>query len=89
VTDHDAIEAMGLSKKRIMELVVQASATQIFIHGDVHADPHPGLLLVPGWPDVVEIRRAGTWQSTSILMLCISGWLDIVDCSHTRVQFLC
>jgi predicted unusual protein kinase regulating ubiquinone biosynthesis (AarF/ABC1/UbiB family) len=57
VTDHDAIEAMGLSKKRIMELVVQASATQIFIHGDVHADPHPGLLLVPGWPDVAEIRR--------------------------------
>lgn len=42
MTDHDIIEELGFSKKRIMELVVQASATQIFLHGDVHADPHPG-----------------------------------------------
>ncbi|XP_032704200.1 uncharacterized aarF domain-containing protein kinase 5 isoform X2 [Lontra canadensis] len=51
VNDVDAIRGMGLAAKDIAEKLIQALAEQIFYTGFVHADPHPGNVLVRKGPD--------------------------------------
>lgn len=45
-TNAAAVEAYGLSKYSVANVIASALNEQIFIHGFVHADPHPGNLLV-------------------------------------------
>ncbi|XP_047580962.1 uncharacterized aarF domain-containing protein kinase 5 isoform X3 [Lutra lutra] len=51
VNDVDAIKGMGLAAKDIAEKLIQAFAEQIFYTGFIHADPHPGNVLVRKGPD--------------------------------------
>ncbi|GMK41121.1 ABC transporter [Paenibacillus sp. CCS19] len=46
ITDHEALQAMGITNKRIAERITSAMFHQIFEEGLFHADPHPGNLLV-------------------------------------------
>jgi len=46
VTDAKAIRAMGLDVYQTMEVVTKVFAHQLFITGHLHADPHPGNILV-------------------------------------------
>lgn len=45
-TDATAVEDRGLSRYAVANVIASALNEQIFIHGFVHADPHPGNLLV-------------------------------------------
>lgn len=46
VTDSDAIRAQGLSPDAVIQTTVDCFAQQIFLHGFVHGDPHPGNVFV-------------------------------------------
>ncbi|XP_066235881.1 uncharacterized aarF domain-containing protein kinase 5 [Saccopteryx leptura] len=51
VNDVEAIKSMGLAVPDIAEKLIQAFAEQIFYTGFIHADPHPGNVLVRKGPD--------------------------------------
>ncbi|KAI5756980.1 ADCK5 [Gulo gulo luscus] len=51
VNDVEAIKGMGLAAEDIAEKLIQAFAEQIFYTGFIHADPHPGNVLVRKGPD--------------------------------------
>jgi predicted unusual protein kinase regulating ubiquinone biosynthesis (AarF/ABC1/UbiB family) len=49
ISDRDAMRRRGIDSTEVMRSLIEAYCEQIFIHGDFHADPHPGNLLVqPG-----------------------------------------
>jgi predicted unusual protein kinase regulating ubiquinone biosynthesis (AarF/ABC1/UbiB family) len=49
VTDREALDSAGIDARRLAELLNDAFADQLFRRGVLHADPHPGNLLVqPG-----------------------------------------
>ena len=49
VTDVEAIERADIDRREVARLLNDAYAEQLFTHGVLHADPHPGNLLVqPG-----------------------------------------
>jgi aarF domain-containing kinase len=53
VTDVPALEALGIDKQRVAELLIEAYCEQILVHGFFHADPHPGNVLVQPGPRLV------------------------------------
>jgi aarF domain-containing kinase len=49
ITDFAAMDAAGIDRQAVAQLLVESYARQIFAHGFFHADPHPGNLFVrPG-----------------------------------------
>jgi predicted unusual protein kinase regulating ubiquinone biosynthesis (AarF/ABC1/UbiB family) len=49
ITDREALVEAGIDPREVAELLVDAYADQLFRRGVLHADPHPGNLLVrPG-----------------------------------------
>jgi ubiquinone biosynthesis protein len=46
VTDVESLRTAGLDPREVAELLNDAYAEQLFTHGILHADPHPGNLLV-------------------------------------------
>src|SRR5262249_36819 len=46
IGDVDRLEAAGVDRRRLAELVVEAYCQQIFVDGIYHADPHPGNVLI-------------------------------------------
>jgi aarF domain-containing kinase len=71
ITDADALINYGATVKDVVKLAIEAMSKQIFWHGHVHADPHPGNLFIQGNPDYHKqgiLGRFGRWISgTSIL----------------------
>jgi predicted unusual protein kinase regulating ubiquinone biosynthesis (AarF/ABC1/UbiB family) len=56
ITDVEALDAAGVDPQRVVQLLVDAYAVQVFQHGFFHADPHPGNLLVqPEGPRLVML----------------------------------
>mmetsp|Transcript_17098 Transcript_17098/g.33356 ORF Transcript_17098/g.33356 Transcript_17098/m.33356 type:complete len:548 (-) Transcript_17098:186-1829(-) len=59
ITDRKGLEKMGFSVANVMDLVVRTFSEQIFLTGFIHADPHPGNVLVrpkpksPSEPEIV------------------------------------
>ncbi|MDP9425809.1 MAG: AarF/UbiB family protein, partial [Actinomycetota bacterium] len=51
ITDREALVRAGIDPKRVAETLVDVYAEQIFRCGVLHADPHPGNLLVRPGPD--------------------------------------
>ncbi|CAI5778833.1 Hypothetical predicted protein [Podarcis lilfordi] len=51
VNDMEGIKRRGLHAKDAAQKLVQAFAEQIFLTGFIHADPHPGNVLVQKGPD--------------------------------------
>ncbi|XP_069322851.1 uncharacterized aarF domain-containing protein kinase 5 [Eulemur rufifrons] len=51
VTDVEAITSQGLAVQDVAAKLIQAFAEQIFYTGFIHADPHPGNVLVRKGPD--------------------------------------
>nr|XP_033790755.1 uncharacterized aarF domain-containing protein kinase 5 isoform X5 [Geotrypetes seraphini] len=51
ITDVEGLLAQGLSLKDTAEKLIQAFAEQIFYTGFIHADPHPGNVLVRKGPN--------------------------------------
>jgi predicted unusual protein kinase regulating ubiquinone biosynthesis (AarF/ABC1/UbiB family) len=56
ISDFEAIESTGISRKEVARRLFNAYLEQLFVHNLVHADPHPGNLFVqplapsPGMP---------------------------------------
>ncbi|XP_071711874.1 uncharacterized protein [Rutidosis leptorrhynchoides] len=46
VDDLEYIQEMGIVSRQVAEVLVEAFAEMIFVHGFVHGDPHPGNILV-------------------------------------------
>ncbi len=46
VSDLAALDAAGHDRPRLARKLVEVAMAQIFVHGNFHADPHPGNLLV-------------------------------------------
>jgi ubiquinone biosynthesis protein len=55
--DRAGLERLGVSRREVLEIVVRAYATQIFVDGLFHADPHPGNLFVLDEPDAARQPR--------------------------------
>eukprot|EP00049_Salpingoeca_infusionum_P005932 m.99357 g.99357 ORF g.99357 m.99357 type:complete len:596 (+) comp13139_c0_seq3:150-1937(+) len=57
LTDQQALSQSGLDLQRVSTIVTEVFSEQIFVHGMVHCDPHPGNLLLrrnhKGEPHVV------------------------------------
>ncbi|KAH9255356.1 hypothetical protein BASA81_006475 [Batrachochytrium salamandrivorans] len=46
VTDREGIAKLGFDPKQIMQIVTQFFSHQLFVSGHLHADPHPGNILL-------------------------------------------
>jgi len=46
ITDITGIDSLGVSRSKIAKMIYEAFSVQIFDHGFVHADPHPGNLMI-------------------------------------------
>ncbi|XP_010263230.1 PREDICTED: uncharacterized protein LOC104601555 isoform X2 [Nelumbo nucifera] len=46
LNDHEALEALGVHKQRLVEEITRAYAHQIYVDGFFNGDPHPGNFLV-------------------------------------------
>lgn len=44
--DNDSLEEYGVDKKRLVEEITRAYAHQIYIDGFFNGDPHPGILIL-------------------------------------------
>lgn len=77
VSDVTSIVAMGLAPRDVAEIVDDVFTDQIFVHGFVHSDPHPGNLLV---------RRRKDDPSKPLLVLLDHGLYRELDSSF-RLQY--
>jgi ubiquinone biosynthesis protein len=55
ITDVAALEAAGISRRRVAEVLVRAYYQQLLLDGLYHADPHPGNFLVQPGPTLVML----------------------------------
>jgi ubiquinone biosynthesis protein len=65
VTDVEGLRTVGLDPHAVAELLNDAYAEQLFTHGVLHADPHPGNLLVQragGGPRLVLLDHGLTLE---------------------------
>jgi aarF domain-containing kinase len=54
VTDKDALARLGIAPRSLAQLVAETFNEMIFIHGDVHCDPHAANMVSRGgWGKVV------------------------------------
>ncbi len=53
VSDVEGLDAAGIDKHRVAELLVTTYLRQVLVHGFLHGDPHPGNLLVRPGPVLV------------------------------------
>jgi ubiquinone biosynthesis protein len=61
ITDVEALERAGIDRREVARLLNDVYAEQMFSHGILHADPHPGNLLVqPGRPRLVLLDHGLT-----------------------------
>jgi ubiquinone biosynthesis protein len=51
VADRSGLDARGISRAAVLEVVTRAYAKQVFVDGLFHADPHPGNLFVLDEPE--------------------------------------
>jgi len=86
VTDRDALEAMGVDLKALVELGMRVTMRSIFEFGFFHADPHPGnffvrpdgtiVLLDFGMMGTLEPRRVD--EILSFLVAVLTGDVEMV-----------
>lgn len=60
ITDKDALEAAGINPGEVVRLLNEAYAEQVFRHHLLHADPHPGNILVQPGPRLVLLDHGLT-----------------------------
>ena len=60
VTDKEALSRTGIEPREVADLLMDAYADQLFRRGILHADPHPGNLLVQPGPRLVLLDHGLT-----------------------------
>lgn len=53
VDDAEGIHRLGVSSKELVDLLIETYTRMVVVHGFIHADPHPGNLLVDRWKRLV------------------------------------
>ena len=82
--DHEGLVAMGLDVARVATLIADLFSIQVFEHGFVHCDPHPGNILVTkseeGLP-VVQLLDHGLYKELpeSFRLDYCRLWKSIID----------
>ena len=64
ITDREAMERAGINVQQVSELLLEMYCEQIFRDGFVHADPHPGNLLVEPGPVLVLLDHGCVQELT-------------------------
>ncbi len=72
LTDDEAMRAARLVPREVALLLLDAFSEMVFVHGRVHADPHPGNLLVRPLKDPKQGALTLHPTLTSILLLCLT-----------------
>ena len=57
ITDRAGLARLGVDPGDVLDVLARAYATQIFVDGLFHADPHPGNLFVLAEPDAARAPR--------------------------------
>jgi predicted unusual protein kinase regulating ubiquinone biosynthesis (AarF/ABC1/UbiB family) len=57
ITDRDGLARLPARPRDVLEILARAYASQVFVHGLFHADPHPGNLFVTGAADGADAPR--------------------------------
>jgi len=57
ITDREALARLGVAPRAVLEVLARAYASQVFVDGLFHADPHPGNLFVVDEPGAAERPR--------------------------------
>jgi predicted unusual protein kinase regulating ubiquinone biosynthesis (AarF/ABC1/UbiB family) len=65
ITDYAAITAAGIDRAAVAERLFNTYLEQIFAHGFIHADPHPGNLFVEPAPSAAAPTGA-VWRLTFV-----------------------
>ena len=60
ISDNERVEAAGISRAKVAELLYDIYMHQIFVSNFVHVDPHPGNLFVRPLPTDQEIEEGTT-----------------------------
>jgi aarF domain-containing kinase len=88
ISDNEALRAAGLSLADIDRKVVRIFAEQVFHTGFVHADPHPGNLMVRKVDNTSQIVLLGEYvpsftgeRPSYFSIFCLPGE-RISDCRH-------
>ncbi|CAL4060460.1 unnamed protein product, partial [Meganyctiphanes norvegica] len=94
ISDIEGIESAGLKLNDVDEKMINAFAEQIFHTGFVHADPHPGNILIRKSPyggSEIVLLDHGLYQfvpTTARKPLC-RLWKSIVEGDHDGMQEHC
>jgi ubiquinone biosynthesis protein len=57
LADRDGLARLGVAPRAVLEILARAYASQVFVDGLFHADPHPGNLFVIDEPGAAESPR--------------------------------
>ncbi|KAI8329942.1 ABC1 family-domain-containing protein [Chlamydoabsidia padenii] len=77
LTDIEKITALGLDYKEAMKISVEAFASQIFISGFVHGDPHAGNVLVTHQPH----------NKKKVQVILVDHGLYVQESEKFRIQY--
>lgn len=81
VNDTQALRAAKINPREVGRVVDDAFAEMTFIHGFIHADPHPGNVMVrlKGRRSILSWLARGTWQPFEVVLLDHGTYLKIAD----------
>ena len=92
VSDQNSLEAEGLSVKEIDRKILRIFSEQLFHTGFVHADPHPGNILIQptkkkGESRIVLLDHGLYEEMTNGIREALAGlWVGIVNLDHSEME---
>lgn len=95
VSDKEALENAGLNLARIDRDIINIFAQQLFLTGFIHADPHPGNILIRQSPgsregQVVLLDHGLYEEISDEVREALAGlWVGIVQQDHQAMQSCC
>ena len=95
VSDKEALEKAGLDLARIDREILNIFAQQLFLTGFIHADPHPGNILIRPTPGTmlsqVVLLDHGLYEEISdeVREAFAGLWMGIVQQDHQEMQSCC
>lgn len=71
INDVDAVDAAGINREKVADLLIEVYLYQLFREGFFHADPHPGNIFIRpvGQPLTAEQKAAGADRPFQIIFI--------------------
>ena len=89
VSDKEALENAGLNLARIDRDIINIFAQQLFLTGFIHADPHPGNILIRQGQVVLLDHGLYEEISDQVREALAGLWVGIVQQDHQAMQSCC